>query len=155
MFFNFVLICLIEVYPPRMIYFEKKLVDVFSNGEGNFVDVSNLRFLLHYLGYRVDSERLKYILEKNALTKTKLSFEEVAEIRNQLEKVPIDEVASAFKYFNSEQTKEFDVKILKEVLKRGKDAFSQDEIDELVRNIDCDYEGNFNYEMLINKKLSF
>ena len=136
-----------------MLLYEKKLLDVFSNGEGNFVDTENLKNLLHYLGHRVDSDTLKYLLEKNNLEKNKISFEELEIIRQEFPKYNTDEILEAFDYFNDDKDGDFTVQALKEILQKGKDAFSQEEIDEIVRLIDCDYEGVFNYEMFIEKKL--
>lgn len=138
-----------------MLYYEKKLLDVFSNGNGNYVDCSNLKHLLHYLGYRVDTDKLRYLLERNGILKNNISFEEIYLIREEFPKISSQETLDAFEYFNEKKDGDFNVQPLKEILQKGKDAFSQEEIDELVRNIDCDYQGNFNYEMLIAKKLTF
>lgn len=136
-----------------MLYYEKKLLDVFSNGEGNYVDISNLKHLLHYLGHRVDTDKLRYLLERNGISKSKISYEEIELLKEEFPKISSEKIVDAFEYFNEKKDGEFNVQTLKQILQKGKDAFTQEEIDELVRNIDCDYQGNFNYEMLISKKL--
>lgn len=137
-----------------MFNYEKKLYQVFLNGEGNFVDTSCLRLFLHYSGHKIDPEQLKFILERDMLDKQKLTKREVKKVKNNFETQSKEDFLSSFEYF-SDTGVEFDVKNLKTILKKGKDAFSEEEMDEIVRNLDCNYTGSFNYEMFASKKLDF
>lgn len=135
--------------------YEKKLFDVFSNGTNGYIDVENLKHLLFFLGYRVNAEQLKYLLESINIKHCKLSTDDVNQIRQTLDTLSLDDVRNAFSFLSNNDDLKFDMKILKRILLDGEDSFTQEELDELVHNIDCDHEGVFNYDVFINKKLTF
>lgn len=64
-----------------------------------------------------------------------------------------EDIFKAFAFYSNDENCEVNIKDLKKVLKEGHDAFTEEEIEEIVKHVECDYEGRFNYEMFVNKKL--
>lgn len=136
-----------------MTEYESKLLELFSNGNDNHIDTVYLRDLFYFLGYGVNAEQLSFILDRNKFRKTSVTFSEVNRMVEGVDEIRAEDIFKAFAYYSRNDECEVNIKDLKEVLEKGRNGFTEDEIEEIVRHVECDYEGKFNYEMFVGKKL--
>lgn len=109
--------------------------------------------MFYYLGHDFNEEEIHFMLEKNNLKKNSISIDDVKGLLKEMKQVQVEDIFKAFSFYCGNSDCEINIKDLKNLLKQRKNSFTDEEIQEIARHVECDYEGFFNYEMFINKKL--
>lgn len=132
---------------------DDKVFELFLNGTDTRIDIVHLKDLFYFLGHKISSEQLNFILEQYDIKGMSIPVEVVKLMIKSMRGIEPEDIFKAFAFYSKNEGCEVNVKDLKQVLRSGEDCFSEDELEEIVKHAECDYDGNFNYEMFVNKKL--
>ena len=135
----------------------KKVFQIHSNGPDGYVNTSELSNIFKSINIDASDEELKEIIKKLDLEEKKqINYEEFLSLINQGDK-DIDEeeeVLNAFKVFDKDGNGLININELKNIMLNIGNNWSENEINELLRDADIDMDGYINYEEFVRTIMS-
>ena len=135
----------------------KKVFQIHSNGPDGYVNTSELSNIFKSINIDASDEEIKEIIKKLDLEEKKqINYEEFLSLINQGDK-DIDEeeeVLNAFKVFDKDGNGLININELKNIMLNIGNNWSENEINELLRDADIDMDGYINYEEFVRTIMS-
>ena len=135
----------------------KKVFQTHSNGPDGYVNTSELSNIFKSINIDASDEEIKEIIKKLDLEEKKqINYEEFLSLINQGDK-DIDEeeeVLNAFKVFDKDGNGLININELKNIMLNIGNNWSENEINELLRDADIDMDGYINYEEFVRTIMS-
>ena len=132
----------------------KEVLDLFDPNNEGFVKTKDISKILKAMGRNVEEDDEQNFIEaadpENTQEISKENFLATAEAMFSLSKEEIIDLLDAFKVFDIKNTGKISVKNFKKVLTNYGQEFNEEEVNEILKNIDIDRDGNIIVEDFIN-----
>lgn len=137
----------------------KEAFDLFDNLGTGTIDTKELKVAIRALGFEPKKEEIKKMIQEVDSEGTgKLSFENFLRLMTQkmTEKDSKEEIMKAFRLFDDDETGTISFKNLKRVAKELGENLTDEELQEMIDEADCDGDGEINQDefLRIMKKTS-
>ena len=132
----------------------KEVLDLFDPNNEGFVKTKDIAKILKAMGRTLEEDDEQNFIEaadpENTQEISKENFLATAEEMFSLSKEEINDLLDAFKAFDIKNTGKISVKNFKKVLTNYGQEFNEEEVDEILKNIDIDRDGNIIIKDFIN-----
>ena len=132
----------------------KEVLDLFDPNNEGYVRTKDITKILKAMGRTLEEEDEQNFIEaadpENTQEISKENFLDTAEAMFSLSKEEIKDIFDAFKVFDINNTGKISVKNFKKVLINYGQDFNEEEVDEILKYIDIDREGNIIIKDFIN-----
>ena len=127
----------------------KEILDLYDPNNEGFINSSDTSKILQAMGRTLEQDDEQNFLQaadpENTGKISKDNFLATVEALFSLSKDNVNELMEAFKIFDINNTGKISVKNLKHILVKIGQGFTEEEANEIIKNINADKEGNIDY----------